>query len=69
MRTKLYRKQGYWATGKGWVAARKGKPVILHEDEQCPPIGSKRHHIGLPSARVAEKDGLARLCKRCGGMK
>ena len=69
-RTRLHRKAGYWVTSASWLNRSKGRPAILHEDEQAVGVWLKRKvWVNLADARLAEKLGHARLCKRCGGMK
>ena len=67
MRTKLFRKDGYWAAFKAWM--RYGV-CVLHEDAECIALRNRRSiGVSLFMARLEEKAGKARLCKRCGGMK
>ena len=72
MRTKLFRRAGYFASAVAWLKRRKGKPVTLHEDAECASLRCWQSPVAsttLAEARGAEKTGQVRLCKRCGRMK
>jgi len=65
MKTKLFRKGGYWHALNSRI-----KNGVLHEDEQCPSLRSKQiDFCSLVMAIAWEKEDGARLCKRCGRMK
>ena len=65
---RLSRTSGYW-----WASREQpGAVATLHEDEEC--LTQRAHakgtvFVSLKLARGYASEGLARLCKRCGGMK
>jgi len=65
---RLSRTSGYWRASRKQL----GAVATLHEDEEC--LTQRAHAKGtafvtLATAKSYAEAGLARLCKRCGGMK
>jgi len=67
---RLTKKSGYWRSA--FLRSARSKPVVLHESRECllNSAGAKvATQVPQPIAQKMVRNGLARLCRRCGGMK